>query len=65
MPQFISLGLYCIIFILYFRVHTSKKCKDKNILIYPISLLFVLCTVFFAIDFTQEYLRVVSETSSI
>ena len=62
--QFIaSLGLYCIIFVLYCRVHASKKCDDKNILIYPITLLFVLCTVFFALDFTQEYMTVVSKTS--
>ena len=64
--QFIaSLGLYCIIFVLYCRVHASKKCDDKNILIYPITLLFVLCTVFFALDFTQEYMTVVSKTSPI
>ena len=59
-----SLGLYCIIFVLYFRVHASKKCDDKNILIYPITMLFLLCTAFFAIDFAQEYLTVVSKISS-
>jgi hypothetical protein len=66
MLQFISsLGLYCIVFFLYFRVHTSKKCDDKSILIYRITSLFVLCTAFFALDFTQEYfkLTVVSKTS--
>ena len=58
-----TIGLYCIVFILYFRVHASKKCEDKNVLIYPITALFVLCTVFFALDFTQEYMIVVSKTS--
>jgi Serpentine type 7TM GPCR chemoreceptor Srz len=64
MLQFISsLGLYCIVFVLYIRVHKSKKCDDKNILIYPITSLFVLCTASFVLDFTQEYLTVVSKTS--
>ena len=58
-----SLGLYCIIFVLYCWVRASKKCDDKNILIYPITSLFVLCTAFFALDFTQEYLFVVSNTT--
>ena len=63
-PQVISsLGLYCIIFVLYLWVHTSKKCDDRSILVYPISSLFVLCTVFFVLDFTEEYLTVVSKTS--
>ena len=62
--QFISsLGLYCIVFILYIRVQASKRCEDKNILIYPITTLFVLCTIFFALDFTQDYFIVVSKTS--
>ena len=65
MPQFISsLGLYCVIFILYLRIHTSKKCADRSPLIYPISSLFILCTTFFVLDFTQEYLMVVSMISS-
>jgi len=51
-------GLYCIIFVLYIWVHTSKKSDDRNLLIYPISLLFVLCSAFFALDFTQQYLTV-------
>ena len=64
MPQCISsLGLYCIVFVLYIRVHSSKKCDDRNILIYPISLLFALCTAFFALDFTQEFWIVVSKSS--
>ena len=54
-------GLYCIIFVLYIRIHRSKKSEDRNILIYPISLLFVLCTVYFALDVTQEYMTVVSK----
>ena len=58
-----SLGLYCIIFILYLKVQTSKKCNDRSLLIYPISSLFVLCTAFFAVDLTQEYLIVVSKIS--
>ena len=62
--QFISsLGLYCIIFVLYFRVHASKKCDGRNILVYPITSLFLLCSTFFALDYTQEYLTVVSKTS--
>ena len=63
MPQFISsIGLYCIMFVLYLRVHTSKKYDDRNVLIYPISSLFVLCTTFFVLDFTQQYVTVVSKT---
>ena len=63
-PQFISsLGLYCVIFFLYFQVHKSKKCDDRSLLIYPISSLFLLCTAYFAIDLTQEYLILVSKTS--
>ena len=48
----IYLGLYCIIFVLYNRVHLSKKSDHRNILIYPISTLFLLCTTSFALDFT-------------
>jgi hypothetical protein len=51
-------GIYCIVFVLYIRVHTSKKCVNKNLLIYPISTLFILCTAFFACDFTQQYITV-------
>ena len=66
MLQFISsLGLYCIIFLLYFRVHALKKCDGRNILVYPITSLFLLCSTFFALDYTQEYLTVVSKTSPI
>lgn len=61
MSQFISsLGLYCIVFILYLRVHTSKRSDERSILVYPISSLFLLCSTFFAVDLTQEYLIVVS-----
>ena len=62
MTQFMSsLGLYCIIFFLYLHVHTSKRCDERSLLVYPISSLFVLCTAFFALDLTQEYLIVVSK----
>ena len=61
--QFISsIGLYCIIFILYIRIHTSKQCADRNLLIYPISSLFVLCSAYFALDFSQQYFTIVSKT---
>lgn len=57
--QFIqSSGLYCIIFVLYIRAHTSKK--SRNLLVYPLSLLFALCTVYFIVDFVQQYLTIVS-----
>lgn len=62
--QFISsLGLYCIVFILYLRVQAAK-CDDRSILFYPISSLLVLCTAFFGLDFTQAYLTVVSKMIS-
>ena len=57
------IGLYCIVFVLYIRVHTSKKCTNRNLLIYPISSLFVLCTAFFMLDFTQQYFVMVSKIS--
>src|SRR5882757_3872798 len=59
----ISIGLYCILFVLYIRVHISKQCVDRNVLVYPISMLFVLSTVFFSLDFTQQYFALVSKTS--
>ena len=63
-PEHLSpLGLYCVVFVLYIRVHLSKKSDHRNFLIYPISTLFLLCTTFFALDFTQQYLSVVSKTS--
>lgn len=58
-----SVGLYCVVFILYIRIHLSKKSVNRTFLIYPLSTLFVLCTTFFAIDFTQQYLTIVSKIS--
>ena len=60
---FYLIGLYCIIFVLYLRLQTSKKSDDRNILIYPISSLFVLCTTLFGLNLIQGYLTVVSKTS--
>ncbi|KAF8808532.1 hypothetical protein BYT27DRAFT_7210776 [Phlegmacium glaucopus] len=54
----LAYGLYCVIFILYIQVHTRKKSVDRNLLIYPLSILFVLCTVFFALDFAEEFLTI-------
>jgi hypothetical protein len=51
-------GLYCIVFILYIRLHTSKKRDERNNLIYPLSSLFVLCPAYFLLDFTQQYLYI-------
>ena len=60
---FYLIGLYCIIFVLYLRVQASKRSDDRNILIYPISSLFVLCTTLFGLSLVQGYLTVVSKTS--
>ena len=55
-----QIGLYCIIYILYIRIDTSKQRADRNFLIYPISSLFFLCSVFFALDFSDQYFTMVS-----
>lgn len=59
-PLISSVGLYCVVFILYIRIHTRKEIFDRNLLVYPLSALFVLCTVFFALDFTEQFLTIVS-----
>ncbi|KAF8815601.1 hypothetical protein BYT27DRAFT_7192684 [Phlegmacium glaucopus] len=46
-------GLYCVAFAVYARIRGTKKGGGTNILIYPLSLLFGLCTIFCAVDTAQ------------
>jgi hypothetical protein len=46
-------GLYCVAFAVHARIRSKKKGGGTNIAIYPLSVLFVLCTVFCAIDTAQ------------
>ncbi|KAF8806051.1 hypothetical protein BYT27DRAFT_7141559 [Phlegmacium glaucopus] len=54
----LTYGLYCVMFVLYIQVHTRKKRVDRDLLIYPLSTLFILCTAFFALDFVEEFLTI-------
>ncbi|KAF8808531.1 hypothetical protein BYT27DRAFT_7241660 [Phlegmacium glaucopus] len=54
----LAYGLYCVIFVLYIQGHRRKKSADKNLLIYPLSMLFVLSTAFFALDFVEEFFTI-------
>jgi len=53
------LGLYCVAFAVYARIRGKKKGGGTNIVIYPLSLLFILCTIFCAVD-TAQALFIVS-----
>jgi len=46
-------GLYCVAFAVHARIRSKKKGGGTNALIYPLSLLFSLCTIFCAIDTAQ------------
>ncbi|KAF8801570.1 hypothetical protein BYT27DRAFT_7198123 [Phlegmacium glaucopus] len=48
-------GVYCIVFSLYLSV---QKRTGRNLLNYPIAALFILCTAFFPLDFTQQFLTI-------
>jgi len=46
-------GLYCVAFAVHARIRSHKKGGGVNIIIYPLSVLFTLCTIFCAIDTAQ------------
>jgi hypothetical protein len=46
-------GLYCVAFAVHARIRSKNKGGGTNIAIYPLSVLFVLCTIFCAIDTAQ------------
>jgi len=46
-------GLYCVAFAVHARIRSKKKGGGTNIAIYPLSVLFTLCTVFCAVDTAQ------------
>jgi len=46
-------GLYCVAFAVHARIRSKNKSGGTNIAIYPLSLLFILCTIFCAIDTAQ------------
>jgi len=48
-------GVYCVVFTLFLRI---QKTGAKNMVIYPISALFILCTAFFPLDFTQQFITI-------
>jgi len=46
-------GLYCVAFAVHARIRSKKKGGGVNIAIYPLSILFTLCTIYCAIDTAQ------------
>lgn len=46
-------GLYCVAFAVHARIRSKKKGGGINIAIYPLSILFTLCTIYCAIDTAQ------------
>jgi hypothetical protein len=46
-------GLYCVAFAVHARIRSTHKGGGTNIVIYPLSILFTLCTIFCAIDTAQ------------
>lgn len=58
LPHFSVSGLYCVAFAVHARIRSKNKGGGTNIAIYPLSLLFILCTVFCAIDIAQSLFTV-------
>jgi len=46
-------GLYCIAFAVHAHIRSKKKDSGINVAIYPLSILFTLCTIYCAIDTAQ------------
>jgi hypothetical protein len=51
-------GLYCVAFAVHARIRGTNKGGGTNIAIYPLSVLFTLCTIFCAIDTAQTLFTV-------
>ena len=51
-------GLYCVAFAVHARIRGTNKGGGTNIAIYPLSVLFTLCTVFCAVDTAQTLFTV-------
>ena len=51
-------GLYCVAFAVHARIRSKHKGGGINIAIYPLSVLFTLCTIYCAIDTAQTLFTV-------
>lgn len=47
------IGIYCMIFGLYWRIQLKRTDRWKGVLLYPLTLSFILCTAYFVIDIVQ------------
>lgn len=52
-------GVYCIIFALFLNIERKSKSPVRSRLTYPLTFLFVLCTAFICLDFTQQFITLV------
>ncbi|KAF8803464.1 hypothetical protein BYT27DRAFT_7304753 [Phlegmacium glaucopus] len=48
-------GLYCFIFGQYLQVRLQKKKEERSILVYPLTMLFLLSTLYFIINLPQTF----------
>jgi len=48
-------GCYCLIFGQYLQVYRKKKKNDRSVLIYPLTLLFLLSTLYFILNLEQTF----------
>lgn len=60
LTHFLRPGLYCVAYAVHARIRSKKKGGGVNLAIYPLTLLFTLCTVYCAID-TAQTLFIVSK----
>ena len=59
------LGFYCMIFGLYWRIQLKRVDRWKGVLLYPLTAIFILCTVYFIIITIQtQFLITVSPSST-
>jgi hypothetical protein len=49
----VILGIYCVIFGLYWRIQLKRTDRWKGILLYPLTASFILCTAYFIITIVQ------------
>lgn len=54
------LGVYCLIFGQYLHVYLRKKKNERTILVYPLTILFLLSTLNFILNLPQTFWLVVS-----
>ncbi|KDR84559.1 hypothetical protein GALMADRAFT_206125 [Galerina marginata CBS 339.88] len=58
-------GVYSVVFSLYIRLQVQKRTTDSSPLAFPLMALFCLCTIFFAVDFTQQYFTIFPQGRSV